>query len=149
MKRHPRFGSSAACDCRVCVSMCKRNPCWPTPKEAQAISDVGFGKRLMADWWEEPGDSRTLILCPASVGHEGKMAPEMPLLANLTASWSKGRCTFLTKAGRCELHDRGLKPLEGRVMHHKSTVDDSTAVRAHIVSLWRRTQNHPRLARNA
>lgn len=26
-----------------------------------------------------------------------------------------GRCTFLDDKGKCQLHDKGLKPLEGRV----------------------------------
>lgn len=56
------------------------------------------------------------------------------------------RCTFLTPEGRCELHDKGLKPLEGRVALHYNNDDEADArrqdelsdgVRAYIVRLWR------------
>lgn len=108
--------------------MCERRPCWPTPDEAKRIKDAGFGDRLMIDYWvESPTDIK--IECPAIVGYEGLNAPFIPV----------GRCTFL-KDGLCELHDLGLKPLEGRVASCQGTVEDSQAVRDFIVSEWRNNQ---------
>lgn len=118
-----------ACACTTCVQMCEHRPCWPTPAEAQRIIKAGLGGRLMLDYWV--GTPTTDILAPAIVGREGKPAP----------FWPRGRCTFLTVDGKCELHALKLKPLEGRVAHH--SMKDATAerVRRHIVRLWRGSQH--------
>ena len=92
-----------SCTCETCKAMCER-PCWPTPKEAEKLIEAGFGNRLMEDYWA--GNSGNVsILCPALVGSEGHAAP----------SWARGKCTFQDKNGLCELHDLGLKPIEGRL----------------------------------
>jgi hypothetical protein len=51
-----------------------------------------------------------------------------------------GRCTFLTEEGLCELHDKGLKPLEGRVATCKITKESTknhAEARAFIVKRWK------------
>lgn len=91
--------------CEGCVHgimLCETRPCWGTPADIRKIVDAGFGKRLMFDWWVGTG-SDVEILAPAIVGHEGQEAPSFPM----------GKCTFLTEDKKCELHDLGLKPLEG------------------------------------
>lgn len=118
------------CSCTKCVNMCKQRPCWGTPNEMKNIRDAGFGNRLMNDYWVEQPPTNdtdvyydTLVESPAIVGYEGKEAPVRPV----------GRCTFLTEDNKCELHDLGLKPLEGRTAIHDGTND----ARDHIVELWR------------
>lgn len=59
----------------------------------------------MLDYWT--GDVPIYIVAPAIVGYEKQEAPFLP----------HGRCAFLV-AGRCQLHDLGLKPTEGRLAHH-------------------------------
>lgn len=93
------------CACSKCVKMCEERPCWPTPDEAKAIIDAGLGNRLMSDWWADSTTGDIHIISPAISGYEGKGAP----------FWPTGRCTFLTQDNKCELHDIGLKPIEGRV----------------------------------
>jgi hypothetical protein len=85
--------------------MCEERPCWGTPKDAAAIIEAGLGDRLMLDYWANSETDDTYILAPAIVGYE----------RNRTPFWPRGRCTFLTKKGLCELHDAGLKPTEGRL----------------------------------
>ena len=102
------------CTCTRCIECCKHNPGWMTPEEAAAAIDAGHSGRLMLDWLE-PCDElknkkRIYILAPASIGHEGSNAPEMP---SFDLTWSKGRCTFL-KNNRCEIHNSGFKPLQCR-----------------------------------
>ncbi len=82
--------------------MCENRPCWPTPEESKAIIDAGLGHRMMRDYWADTPNID--IIAPALVGYENQEAPFFPT----------GRCTFLTAKGRCELHQRGLKPREGR-----------------------------------
>lgn len=96
--------SATQCQCDICVSMCVHRPCWGTPEDAQKIIDAGLGGRLMLDWWSDsPQD--IYILSPAIIEWEGRSAP----------FWPTGRCTFLTKDNKCELHELGLKPTEGKL----------------------------------
>lgn len=129
------------CQCSKCVNMCRSNPCWPTPDEARALITAGFADRLMTDWWEAYPDD-ILLLCPASRGSEGTRAPELDNISDLFAGWSKGACVFLTEANLCELHDLGLKPLEGKMAMHDSTAEECQTTREHIVELWKTEQNN-------
>ena len=97
-----------ACSCEACKNMCHR-PCWPTPAEAHALMDAGFAARLMADYWSA-ADHDIRILCGALKGCEGHAAPYLPE--------SEEGCTFWNAQGLCDLHDLGLKPLEGRLAIH-------------------------------
>lgn len=92
------------CDCVICKSMCHA-PCCGTPEEMEAIMDAGMGNRLCLDDW--PGQE--VDLHPALKGYEGGKAPY--------AVSSQLGCTFY-KDGKCELHDKGLKPLGGRAAYH-------------------------------
>lgn len=116
----------SACACEDCVQMCVETPCWGTPAEAQALIQAGYGGRLMLDRWVGgivTDVDQIDILGPAIVGREGKPAP--------SRRW--GRCTFLTKEGRCELHGSGLKPIEGRLAHHDGTPDE---VHEAVAATW-------------
>jgi Fe-S-cluster containining protein len=121
------------CSCATCVGMCEHRPCWGTPEEIEKIIEAGLGDRLMNDYWiESPQDVQ--IFSPAIVGYEGRTAPFMPI----------GACTFL-KNGLCELHDKGLKPLEGRTATCKSSKqarEQHNKVRKFIVDEWREKQNN-------
>lgn len=116
----------SACQCAVCVGMCNRRPCWPTPEETKALLDAGFGPKLMLDWWNDEGEGAPAaqMIVPALVKHEGGHAPWWPI----------GRCTFLAEDDRCSLHDLGLKPAEGRKAIH----GDSNSLNLHrlIAQLW-------------
>lgn len=89
-----------SCTCAACVSCCENVPGWMTPDEARAALDAGLHDRLMADWWVG-SDENIYALIPATLGCEGKYAPQ----------WPGGTCTFL-KAGLCEIHNSGFKPSE-------------------------------------
>jgi hypothetical protein len=96
------------CACEICKSMCQR-PCWGTPEDIKRLIDAGYGDRLMHDYWcAVPND--TPIICPALKGSEGKFAPFIPS--------SEEGCTFW-KDGLCELHEKGLKPTEGKLAYHE------------------------------
>ena len=99
----------SACACDTCKEMCHR-PCWPTAEEVASLVAEGFADRLMADWWEESLDDGgiTWVITPAVKSLEGKQSPRH--IKDKTPT-----CTFQTDEGLCELHELGLKPLEGRV----------------------------------
>lgn len=117
------------CSCERCKSMCEYRACWPTPKEAQALINAGYGERLWVDYWAGGGllsdhDNDISILAPAAAGKEKEYHP----------FWPEGRCTFLTKDGLCELHDQGLKPSEGRKAIHSD--EDPVHLHAMVATMW-------------
>jgi hypothetical protein len=113
------------CSCFACQSMCRR-PCWGTVEEIKKLIDSGYGDRLMADYWV--GDITDCnIIGPALKDYEGQKAPFIP-------TSSKG-CTFW-KDGLCELHEKGLKPLQARLAHHTQTEDSSQKIHEQIADLW-------------
>ena len=91
------------CSCKICQSMCK-TPCIGTPLEMGKISVAGFRDRLSVSLWAYgklvgTHDKFIQIIAPA---YDEK----------------KECCTFF-KNGKCELHNLGLKPTEGRYASHE------------------------------
>jgi len=84
------------CGCPECQNMCY-TPCIPTPTEAKAIIDAGFGDKLESSWafWaSDDGVSEWELLKP---------------------TYQNGQCAFQGEDGLCALHDNGLKPIEGKL----------------------------------
>ena len=111
------------CDCVVCKAMCHA-PCCGTPEEMEAIMDAGLGGRLcLDDWSGHPTDVQ-----PALKGYEGRRAPYMVS--------SEDGCTFY-RDGKCELHERGLKPIGGRAAYHDMVDEEYMKVEEHILKSWK------------
>lgn len=112
------------CACKQCQDMCRNRVCWPTPEEAKALIDAGYGARLMMDYWVSDPDIN--ILCPAISGYESQQAPWTPT----------GRCTFFTDEGLCEINH--LKPLEGKKARHDLYENNKDMAQLHgaVASLW-------------
>ena len=111
------------CDCERCSNMCKA-PCCGTIDDIQKLIDAGYGSRLMLDDW--PGD--TDVIKPAMKGYEGNKAP-----------WecrTEEGCTFW-KDGKCELHQSGLKPTQGRLAHHDNTIHQVFEIEDLIRDSWK------------
>ncbi len=92
------------CACDICHKMCHA-PCTGTPEEIDAIIEGGYGHRLCLDDWP----NQVTDIHPALKGYEGGKAP--------FATRSEDGCTFWIH-GKCELHNKGLKPLGGKFAHH-------------------------------
>jgi len=90
--------------------MCRKCACWPTPDEARRLIAAGYGDRLMLDsyYLVGEGEGKVFVLMPAAPKHGGERA----------VSWVKGLGCGLLFAGRCLLHDQGLKPIDGKLAHH-------------------------------
>lgn len=112
------------CSCDTCKSMCSR-PCWPTPEEAERLIDAGFASKLMLDYWvgdaEDGGDID--LLCPANPGSEGRRADTFDI---------RRGCIFHVE-GLCQLHDSGLKPIEGKMARCK---DSPSGIHFAIAKTW-------------
>jgi len=131
-----------SCSCDTCKKMCDR-PCWPTPEEVEELVKKGFGKRLMLDWWQRCFSDDIMLVSPALIGFEQRMAPSLHPI---------GGCTFQNSDGLCELHQIGLKPIEGRLASckrqnngydlHKAVSElwDSDKGRE-VVKLWKMEAN--------
>ena len=78
----------------------------------------------MCDYYINATDDFDL-LCPAIIGYEGCYVPFWPI----------GICTFL-KNERCELHQEGLKPTEGREAWHGHKKDESRSLHHAIGNSW-------------
>jgi hypothetical protein len=91
--------------------MCKWCPCWPAPQEAKILIEKGYAGKLMEDYWVRWTNDRydpINIIGPAFVGYEKSTAPNWPQGAK------DATCVFLEN-DLCQLHDKGLKPYEGRM----------------------------------
>lgn len=109
-----------SCECEHCQNACRKNPGWMIPAEAQKAMDAGFSGRLMLDWFEpDPeigNEDRIWVLAPASVGYGGREARDFTIFDYITSSAVKGRCSFLTCDGKCEIHASGFKPHQCRIV---------------------------------
>lgn len=109
------------CSCDTCKNMCKKAPCHGTPEEMLAIMNAN--PRYM-DWLHinKQWDTNMVFIRPVG-----------PYAVDLI-----GQCPFQTSEGMCELHDKGLKPIEGRVAIHKGGEDGHPrkGIRASLAQSW-------------
>lgn len=88
------------CCCGLCKAMC-HTPCLGTPQDILALIDAGYADKLCyTDWL---------------VGVILGFTPNC--IAMIQIKEENGWCVFYHD-GLCELHDKGLKPTEGRLASH-------------------------------
>lgn len=126
--------------------MCSR-PCWPTPEEANKLIQKGYANKLMLDYWnyyEDDWGGNIEILCPANPGYEGEDAPSTEAFSvfdMLSPTDLTSGCIMQNeKTGLCELHDKKLKPIEGRLNHHSEVIGgDDIINQTHeaVAMLWK------------
>lgn len=113
MKELPVF-NEVVCKCDKCVEMCQNQPCSPTVGEAQKLIDAGLANKLSVLHVTERGYDLE-ILIPSMQGYESDN--------RIPSSWYQvGNCVFLEN-NLCVLHDRQLKPIEGRFADCKKKND--------------------------
>lgn len=90
---------SCECSCEKCRNMC-RTPCIGTPEDIEKLIAAGYGNRLEITFWGV-----------------GVLAGVTDKIIKMIAPRQErnGWCTFRRPDGLCELHDKGLKPTEGRL----------------------------------
>ena len=115
MFRRPRYGTVDSCQCDICIGMCK-TPCLPTPQQAIKLMDLGMTRRLKIVNWMDPNN------CGRTV-------------ETIRPRVEAGRCTFLND-GRCTLHNRGLKPLEGKLALHSISRSMANEIHDDIARVW-------------
>ena len=114
------------CKCKLCKEQC-HTPCLGTPQDIKKLIDAGYGDRLsIADWG--------LGILMGRTDHYIRMVQ-----ANIDGDW----CTFFHD-GLCELHDKGLKPTEGRLSHHSTTIQawkPKKSISWHVAKEWEDPDN--------
>lgn len=87
------------CACETCQSMCRKTPCVGTPLEMYLIGEhPEFANKL----------ALTMSLASLQLG-----LPPMVVSAPIFNETEKC-CSFFV-GGKCQLHEKGLKPLEGKL----------------------------------
>lgn len=97
----------SVCNCDRCKAQC-HTPCLGTPEDIERLIKAGYGDRLALTEWV------------AGVLMGVCKEPIKMIQARLE---DNGWCTFYHD-GLCELHDKGLKPTEGRLSHHSLKIDN-------------------------
>lgn len=91
----------SVCRCEACRNQC-RTPCLGTPDDVLRLIEAGYREKLSVTYW--------------CVGmFLGRLS--YPILMVQAVQTDAGWCVFFHD-GLCELHDKGLKPTEGRLSHH-------------------------------
>lgn len=88
------------CNCDRCQSQC-HTPCLGTPQDILCLIDAGYAESLCYTEW-----AVGVIL-----GFTSKIIPMVQIKEE------NGWCVLFHN-GKCELHDKGLKPTEGRLSSH-------------------------------
>lgn len=96
-----------SCQCAKCQSQC-HTPCLGTPEDILKILKAGYKDRVAATQW--------LASVIMGVCRE-------PVYMIQAIREENGYCTFFHD-GKCELHNLGLKPTEGRLSHHSVRIDN-------------------------
>ena len=116
------------CSCESCKDLCRRS-CWPTPLEASTLIGLGYGPRMMLDYWQGSPSGKNFedvyVVCGAEKGLEGRF----------TGSWQMEPCTFFNKKGLCEIHDI-CKPLEGRMATCDESFKKDANLHKEIAIMW-------------
>lgn len=96
------------CNCKKCQSQCK-SPCLGTPKDILNIIKAGYKDKVVVTYW-----AAGMVM--------GVINRPIPMVQPLFNE-ETGYCVFF-KDGLCELHDKKLKPIEGKLSHHSLKVDN-------------------------
>ncbi len=95
-----------SCKCKQCQQQCRTCPCLGTPADIERLIDAGYSEQLAETDW-----------CV------GKLVGAIPYpIPMVQAIQTDTGCIFFHD-GLCELHDKGLKPTEGRLSHHSTQLE--------------------------
>lgn len=114
------------CKCQLCKMQC-HTPCLGTPEDIERIIDAGYSDKLAATYW--------------AVGMVmGVIEFPVPMIQAVAG---EEYCAFFQN-GLCELHDKGLKPTEGRLSHHSIRLDNfkpSKSISWNVAREWLMEEN--------
>ncbi len=110
------------CKCQSCKSQCMVAPCLGTPEDIEKIIDAGYGDKIIG----------------TDLGAGIMMGVTNNIVEMYQAKQTPTGCVFF-KDGLCELHDKGLKPTEGKLSHHThklETFDPTKSLSWNVSKEW-------------
>lgn len=105
------------CSCKTCASMCKQTPCLGTPDDIKKLIDNGHINKISATLW----------LAGMFIDGTPPIQMATPLRTNFG-------CIF-HQNDLCQLHDSGLKPIEGKLAKH-DVYGENTSVTTTVAKTW-------------
>lgn len=120
------------CSCSVCKQQC-HTPCLGTPDDIERIIDAGYADRLALTNW-----AAGIFL--------GVINIAIPMIQPVSG---KEFCAFFEN-GLCILHDKDLKPTEGRLSHHtvrKDNFNPTMSIAWSVAKEWLMPENEDVLSR--
>lgn len=145
--------------CSNGVAMCHNRPCMGEPKDFDKIIDAGFADKLRIDYWaglppsskikfedtigSSPFVELQKILYDYQQINPNPHEKDVQMLSGGTANdkgyyssfMPTGKCNFLTKDEKCELHNLGLKPEQGKESCCESNKHKAKG-NLHYANLW-------------
>lgn len=109
------------CKCSLCKEQC-HTPCLGTPDDIEKLIDAGYTDKLKLTSWYA-GVVMGVINSP------------VPMIQPIAGD---NYCIFF-RDGLCELHNKGLKPTEGRLSHHSMRIDNfkpSKSIAWNVAKEW-------------
>lgn len=122
-----------SCKCQLCKSQCVKSICLGTPEDIEKIIDAGYGDRIRPMGW----------------GAGLLMNVTDHIIPMFQADDNHGTCVFF-KDGLCQLHEKGLKPTEGKLSHHTTTVENLVAKKSlswNVAKEWEDPANYETIVR--
>lgn len=117
------------CKCQSCKSQC-HTPCLGTPEDIQRLIEAGYKDKLKPTLW--------------LVGMAlGKLDYPIHMIQAIVTD--DGWCVFRQNDGLCSLHDKGLKPTEGRLSHHTLKAENysfSKGINYNVAKEWLEDKNY-------
>ena len=124
---------NVSCNCEKCKRMCQRTPCLGTPHDILALIKAGYIHRVCYTEWA----------AGISLGFIHEPIPMVQLKS--TGSKVDG-CCICYHDGKCELHENGLKPTEGKLSHHDVSERELLPqynLTFQVASEWMKEENFP------
>ena len=100
-----------SCNCEKCRQMCQRSPCLGTPHDILALIEAGYVDKVCYTLW-----AAGMVL-----GHITR--PIEMVQIKYKGNGPNGECVFFHD-GKCDLHESGLKPTEGKLSHHEVSMKE-------------------------
>lgn len=117
------------CKCLTCRNQC-HTPCLGTPDDILRLIEVGYQDKLAVTYW-------CVGMFLGCLNY--------PIVMVQAVTTEEGWCVFYHD-GLCELHNKGLKPTEGRLSHHsisKENYSFNKSLAYHVAKEWLEERNLP------
>lgn len=118
-----------SCSCNHCKMMCYVSPCFPTPDDVINLINAGYEDQL----------APTLYIDLSKIQKYQVIAPKSKAMLYTKEDGEQvllHKCNFLNENNLCSLHDKGLKPTEGRLAKCGNSEEKAVQLRVAVCNTW-------------